>query len=103
MLVNFGRQAIYHAAGNLVACSCCMASRGRADLPEGYLWCRREEKMTPASSHCTFFWRAPGSDDQVGAPLRIFTSTAMAPGSSCRPTRACGAPVPAGPDVGGRN
>jgi hypothetical protein len=72
MHVNYGRQAIYHRAGNLVACSSCMASVDRAGLQPGYLWCRREGKHTPAGSHCYNFWRSPGTDDQVGAPIRIF-------------------------------
>lgn len=66
MLVNYGRQRLYHVAGTPVECRCCVHSSDRAELRDGFLWCDEHGRATPAATRCGEFWRAPGTDDHVG-------------------------------------
>lgn len=63
MLVNYGRQVIYHRAGNLVECRYCVNAIGSARVPDGWIWCVEHERQQMPADHCTAFWREPGSDD----------------------------------------
>lgn len=62
LLVNYGRQVIFHNAGNVVQCRYC---RFALDAPGGRLRCRRNDSMENRRGRCTSFTRAPGSDDDL--------------------------------------
>lgn len=61
-IVNYGRQRVYHAAGNAIECRSCIHSIGSAKVPEGWIWCEEHDRQELATAHCTAFVREPGAD-----------------------------------------
>jgi hypothetical protein len=64
LLVNYGRQAIYHRAGNVVECRYCVHF-GTAPSPTepDRIYCPETGTHPDRMGRCNAFRREPGADD----------------------------------------
>lgn len=63
MLVNYGRQAMYQAAGNVVECRYCVHYGAAPPKRPGLIYCPHRGWHVEPKGNCTHFCREIGTDD----------------------------------------